>query len=236
MKPLFLYTLLFLIQLQVSAQCLLREVSFNQRTSQSELIVEGRVTATHSFWNADHSMIYTSNLVEVLKIFKGTVSSGLIDILTVGGIVDDRMIKASPSLSLNNKEVGIFFCEPVQRFKALTPATTGIPRYEVYSSLQGFIKYDLQTQTASDPFRKYTDVENGLYRMISPAGNFTEIKPFSIHTNPVTLSTEAITTFSPTTVTAGTGTILTITGSAFGATQGQVQLVSEMEMMEVLLI
>jgi hypothetical protein len=87
--------------------------------------------------------------------------------------------------------------------------------------MQGFIKYDLQEQRASDPFKKYNDVENELYNIFSPARNYTVVRPFTIHTNePSTQRLLDITGFSPTTITAGTGSVLTINGSGFGATQG----------------
>lgn len=204
-----------------SAQCLLREIQLEQRIVNSTLIVEGKVISKHSFWNDDHTMIYTSNRIEVFKIFKGTALSGEIEILTVGGIVDERMIKTNSMLSLSMGETGIFLCETVKHFKALPPATAGIPRYEAYASMQGFIKYDLQEQTAADPFKKYYDVENELYKVFSPSRNYTEIKPFTIRPNePSGHRLLAITGFSPGTVTAGTGTVLTIDGNAFGATQG----------------
>ncbi len=221
MKKLLVCITTLFIYLLSTAQCLLKEVQLEDRKSNAALIIEGKVVSQHSFWNEDHTMIYTSNRVEIFKIFKGTTSSGFIDILTEGGIVGETMIKTSALLHLNINETGIFLCETVKHFRALPLATAGISRYEAYASRQGFIKYDLQEGTAADPFKKYYDVENDLYKVFSPARNYNELKPFTITASqPPGYRIMAISGFSPGTITAGTGSVLTITGTGFGATQG----------------
>lgn len=208
------------------SQCFLKELDLDQRINRSDLIVEGKVTSQNSFWNTDHTMIYTSNQIEVFKVFKGMVSSEVIDIITEGGIVGLKMINTNSLLSLSTGETGLFFCESVKHAKKLPAVSNGAARYEPFGSKQGFIKYDLQRQEASDPFHKYHDVQNELYKHISPSLKYTEKKAFSISSSNSSFSTLAapaplaLTSFSPTTITAGTGSVLTITGSGFGATQG----------------
>ncbi len=220
MRTLSLGILSIFIQFSLAAQCLLREVPLRQRTEQSQLIIEGRVIAVHSFWNESHDMIYTSNVVEILKVFKGSVVNETIEVLTEGGIVGETMIKDDPSLQLNLNDAGIFFCERALRFKSLPPGHSDAPRYEALASVQGFVRYDISNATASDPFRKYPDVEKGLYRLLSPSGSFVEKKVFRIRAKPLTQRLDAIISFSPSSATAGTGAVLTINGSGFGATQG----------------
>lgn len=216
-----LLCLAFFASLQATAQCLLVEVPLQKRVNSSDLIIEGRVVDKKSFWNTDHTMIYTSNRIEILKIFKGNTSLSYIDILTEGGTVDLNRITVNPSITLSVGEIGIFTCESVKRSKALPAAERGFPRYEVYAGPQGFIKYDLQQQIAVEPFKKYRNIETELYNVLSPARNFIEKKPFSFTQTPEpSMRVQAITGFAPTTVTAGTKTTITITGTAFGATQG----------------
>lgn len=224
MKSIFT-CLLILSQFHLSAQCLLRELPLNQRTSRSELIVEGRVIAKQSYWNENKTMIYTSNTVEVLKIFKGSVSASTIDIVTEGGVVGLRMIKVDPSLSLRKGMVGIFMCENTSKtFKKLPANTRGIPRYKTFGSVQGFIKYDLAQGTAADPFRKYRSVQNELYKTFSPLMNYKVVKSFEIRNRETsTHRIQAIDNFNPTTTTAGTGQVLTIVGAGFGAAPGTVR-------------
>lgn len=204
-----------------SSQCLIKEISLQQRNSNSTLIIEGRVVSSYSFWNESRTMIYTSNRVEVLKIFKGNLSSSSIEIITEGGIVGYRMIKADPSLLLTQGETGIFMCEPVKRSRVLPQNTTGLSRFQAYASVQGFIKYDLNEGTASDAFKKYLDIENELYKTFSPALNYKIVVPFDINSIQIPASRiTSISGFSPTTISAGTGSVLTINGSGFGASRG----------------
>jgi hypothetical protein len=198
----------------------LKEIQLQQRAVNSDLIIEGKVVSQQSFWNTDQTMIYTSNRVEIFKIFKGNVSTDVIDILTIGGTVDLRRITTSSMLSLEVGETGIFLCETVKHFRALPAATSRIPRFEAYASEQGFIRYDLQKQVAADPFKQYNNIGNELYNVFSPSHNYREIRPFNIHTAPSTQRLLDITGFSPATITAGTHSVLTINGSGFGATQG----------------
>src|SRR5688572_17597974 len=160
-----------------SVHALLREIPLEQRVVNAELVIEGKVVSKNSFWNADQTMIYTSNRVEITKVFKGTAPSGVIDILTVGGVVEHRKITTDSLLSLEVNETGVFLCETVKHFRALPPAMRGTFRYEAYASKQGFIKYNLKEQTASDPFKTYHDLKNDLYDVLSP--RYAEIKPLT---------------------------------------------------------
>jgi hypothetical protein len=206
-------------------------VSTEQKIIHSSLIVEGKVIAKKSEWNANHTMIYTTNSVEVYKVFKGTLQKNVIDIITIGGAVDGHAIQASHLLELNKNDVGVFFCRPQTAKNAPASFTSSL---EVYSSSQGFLKYDLSSKSANAPFIKYDDIERILYRDLrNKTGRSPEIKnsTFSIEkskskfqSNNSTLA-PVISNFSPATVTAGTlldpaNNELTINGSGFGSSSG----------------
>ncbi len=89
---------------QSSAHALLREIPLEQRVANSDLIIEGKVVSKSSFWNTDQTMIYTSNRVEITKVFKGAAPSRFIDLLTVGGVVEHRKITTDSLLSLEVNE------------------------------------------------------------------------------------------------------------------------------------
>ena len=74
------------------AQCMMIPLPLEQRVNQSELIVEGKVIAKQSYWDAKHQQIYTSNTVEVYKVLKGAITTDKIEVLTEGGIVDDKIM------------------------------------------------------------------------------------------------------------------------------------------------
>ncbi len=226
MRKLLLTLLSCAFYFAVSAQCSVREVPLAQRASSAELIVEGRVTARNSYWDASQSMIYTASTIEVYKIFKGSLSSTSIEILTQGGTVGMNRIVVEPSLELAVGDVGVFTCESVSRIQVAFANTSTVPQYEAYASLQGFVRYDEVEQKASDVFRTYENIETEVYDVVlSPAlRSYQVVQPYDFHSAQRAIdpnqSTASITSFTPTTVTAGTGTTITITGSSFGATQG----------------
>lgn len=211
----------------LNAQCALIEVPLQQRVNASTLIVEGRVIEQQSFWNTTHTMIYTANTIELYKVFKGDVATTSIQVITEGGTVDLNRIEASTLLHLHVGEVGMFTCTPVVRAKNL-PGTRGvIPRFEAYASAQGFVKYDEVNQVATDPFRTYADIQTELYDVCSPVSHnqYRTVKPYDLMNSVARQGDEtqaglSITSIAPTTLTAGTGSVLTINGTGFGAVQG----------------
>ena len=60
-----------------------------------------------SFWDVNHHNIYTTNTVEVYKVFKGLKLS-IIEVITAGGSVGLEVEKVSPSLKLHIGDVGVF--------------------------------------------------------------------------------------------------------------------------------
>lgn len=226
---LFLPFLLIFLSLHIQAQSLYK-VSEEERIQNSTLIIEGKIMGQKSFWNDNHTMIYTANTVEVYKIFKGVVKTDMIEILTVGGTVGDRNITASDLLELDKGDVGVFFCYP-NSFNLRSPSSNKL-MYDVWSSSQGCYKYDLLQKTASAPFVRYEGITGKLYNDLKNATgrNFENKKPsFSIESiNPPTLNKQqapVISSFSPAIVIAGkysdpANNELIITGSGFGTATG----------------
>ena len=211
----------------LSAQCSLREISLADRVASSDLVVEGKVSSMRSFWNSSHDMIFTAYQVELYKIFKGHVSASSIEVIEKGGTVGYTMIKCEPSLTLSTGEIGIFtLLTPSAQFNIANVNKGSLPFYEAYGSVQGFIKYDLESGTATDAFRTYSKIETDVYPILMTfsSNEFHEVIPFDISIlgqkfNPEALA-PSITGFAPSTLTSGTGTVLVITGTGFGAVQG----------------
>ena len=199
-------------------------VTLNTRVSNSPLIVEGQVTSKRSFWDDNHSNIYTASKVKVFKVFKGTVNTEFIEIITPGGTVGLQKEVVHPSLELNKDEVGIFM---LHENLISTKKNPNIPLYKTYASVQGFVKYDLLKNKASSAFDQFNNIEQLLYSSITAitSESITEVSPFSVEqeVSPMPEATPTITSFTPTTVTAGTKTQVTITGTNFGASSGQVR-------------
>jgi PKD repeat protein len=210
------------------AECSVIEVPLVQRVNASSLIVEGTVTEQYSYWNSTHTMIYTANKVELYKIFKGSVNTAAIEIITEGGTVGFDRITVEPTLVLHVGETGMFTCAPLARVQANITSRNALPQYEAYASLQGFVKYNEKTNTATDPFRVYSDIQTEVYNVCAPAGNaqYIEVKArphatqrigdqFMAGPDPLNMS--------PSSITAGTGDQLTIFGEGFGLNPGSVR-------------
>ncbi|MES2514825.1 MAG: PKD domain-containing protein [Bacteroidota bacterium] len=219
MKKLLLSFVIIAVSLiQASGQCLMYPVLLSQRVPQASLIIEGRVISQQSFWNAAHDKIYTSNLIDVYKTFKN-LAGPYIEIITEGGIVGAAKHVFEPTLELEIGDVGVFTLN-----QNTQPAQFGKSVYEAYASAQGFIKYDPSTNVASEPFNTYQNASSSLYTTIAQltGTSYVQIKPVNpfsqtiSQTNSVQAVT-AISSFSPTTITAGTFSVLTINGSAFPA-------------------
>ena len=223
--------LLFMSFFKTGAQGLF-QVPINEKISHSSLIVEGKVVAQAGFWNEQHTMIFTSNKIEVYKIFKGSAQKNFINVTTVGGSVDNQFMSASHLLKLEKDDIGVFFCRRDKHGPVFPNA--GEKGYEVYSSAQGFFKYDHDLQTANAPFVHYKNIQQQLYkelktktgksfgivnRLFSVAANSGERDRVNISSQVLAPS---ITSFSPSTVNAGAlldppNNELTIAGTGFGA-------------------
>ncbi len=198
----------------------LYKVSTEEKISRSSLIVEGKVINQRSYWDEGRRMIYTSNEVEIYKIFKGTAEKNTIEVITIGGAVDNYYIHASHQLELSPNDIGIFFCNKTKN-----------NRFDVYSSMQGFLKYDLRTKKAIAPFAEFNDIENVLYpELNNKIRERIQIKNPSFSVSKLNRQLEfenysilapSISSFSPANVHGGAfmdpvNNILTINGSGFG--------------------
>lgn len=224
-KHLFLPLICFLFCFtNLSAQELLYEVPLNEQIQNSSQIVEGKVLSKRSFWDANQHNIYTVNTIEVYKVFKGQTAT-TIEVITEGGAVGDQVEIVNPSLQLAKGDVGVFLLKnPTME---LTSVSSNV-RFESNSSSQGFYKYNIQDNIASNPFGIKNGIASELYSEITAHthNNYTNVSSFDLNTEIEALNARrggiAITSFFPTTITAGTKSILTIDGAGFGS-QGSVQ-------------
>ena len=228
-KNQFYLLLIFLCCSTVSTAQSLYKVEMNEKISNSSLIIEGKVISQQSFWGPGHQVIFTSNEIEVYKVFKGRISARTIEIITHGGTVGLDAMEASDLLTLQKDDIGTFLCFPNKG--AIRSPKTNELLWDVYSSSQGFIKYDLPSNRASAPFIRYTDITSQLYtELTQKIGKSFENISSSFNVNsfkqaPNQPNAPSITGFSPTTVNAGAtidvaNNLLTITGSGFGAGSG----------------
>lgn len=214
MYKVLLLFLPLLISLDTIAQCLTTPVPLHQKVAQSPFIFEGKVVHQQSVWNEKQDFIYTLNYIQVYKTLKQDLPDTIL-LVTKGGQINDILAVVHPNLSLTPNDYGLFFAQPAdipftQRFKH--------PIVKPYAHQQGMITFDLITATAHTPFHQYQNIEQQLYRPISQQTKQI-IKTKLASPYPISTPDKAaiaINTITPTTVVAGTGQVMTITGSGFG--------------------
>jgi len=210
-----------------SAQSLY-EVSLDEKVQHSALIAEGTIVYQYSFWNPAHSMIYTANKVKLHKLFKGDIPDTYIEVLTVGGVVGNEYVEASDLAKLELNETGLFFCFP-NTMNLRNPENQAL-LYDIYSSAQGYIRYDLDSKIADAPFISYKNIVTNLYPALQQrtGHNYINKDPQFIigaEQAPSQNNLLGISSFSPSSVVAGSNeniaeNVLTITGTDFGTPTG----------------
>jgi hypothetical protein len=199
----------------------------DKQITNSSLIFEGKVISKKSFFNKQGSSIYTLSKIQVYKYFKGFLNATTVNIISEGGCVGNKTLLVSPSVKLDTGNVGIFMAVASN---VKFPEDTSIQMYKLYSGVQGFIKYDLIEKTANNPFKQYTDIANELYKVIADkvGKSISSITEFNvnnvsipaINSRAAAVAPVVISKISPTVTSAGTNSIITITGTGFGDVQG----------------
>jgi len=231
--------LLLAFSLLLSATCALAQegsqlipLPLEERVRQSDIIVEGEVLSKESFWDIRHENIYTSNIINIYKEFKGQVQAQQLEVITQGGSVGLQMHVFSAALKLNKGEQGIFF---LQKEKVLrnTPAAGKSFTARAYGSQQGFVKYDVARNRATDVFNSYASVQDvytavagqtgASYRTVATNERLRQAQQNQVQERRQTQQlplAPTITSFSPRVTSAGTNTVLTIKGNNFGSRRG----------------
>ena len=198
----------------LSAQCLTLDVSLEKRIQQSNLIIDGQLIRKESF--IKDKGIYTKNTIQVFRVFKGQVpSTGLIELITLGGAVGDEVLEVHPSLQLENKQSGMFFLHPWKK---------NANQYLASFDGMGFVQYDFNTNTAKDLYTPYGDIESIFLPMVMTKIGIETYREVSTptHLQPTFGRRVApvVSSFSPLSCPAGADSLLTINGTNFGATRG----------------
>ncbi len=216
----------------LQAQSLMKEVSLKDQINNSSLVVEGKVVSKKSVWDDNHSMVYTINTIEVYKIFKGK-SASKIHMITPGGVIGLTAVKVFPSLSTKEGDIGVFTLK--QSNISFNKQGKSYSRlYKPYASSQSLFKYDFENNKILNPYKISHGIKETLYRDINSITKkpYIGLTPFNVASKLLSkqvklsgknaLSPPSNITFSPANISGGTGSVLTITGSGFGATKGKV--------------
>ena len=223
LRPYVLLMFLFGVFLSTPAhtQCGLLPSVLEDRLAEGHLVIEGKVLQQNAFWGKDRTMIYTANQVEVYKIFKGRVQTDKVEVITIGGVIGDDMFQVTPSLNLEIGQTGVFV------LKKYAGSKIDDDRKDLWVGVAenaSFLAYDPKAQQVKDVFEETALPLDVFYERITRATGKDYIVQAELP-RPQTATarvTPSITSFTPTTATAGTETLITITGTCFGATAGTV--------------
>jgi len=209
-----------------SLPCLLQPLAPAARVQAASLIVEAEVIDGQGEWDAARQRIYTRQRLRVFRVLKGALpDTAALPLLVEGGQVGlARQVLTNTLGPLPVGQQGIFFLVPA-------PWAGVAPAYAAYASSQGVITYDLPRATAAEPARAYatwaeaaqqtTQLSGQLPRTLRPNARLQAASLGAAGTS-ATQQTLAplIAGFSPAQTTAGTGAVLTLRGSGFGASRG----------------
>ncbi|MBW1296395.1 matrixin family metalloprotease [Aquimarina litoralis] len=198
---------------------LIEPVSLEQRIMEASVIVEGKVISSNSYWDSDRQNIYTVHQIESYKNFKGT-STSIVKVVTSGGQIGENIQITSSAANLSKGITGIFFLKDFRKDLKVSDNLL-----EMVGAVQGLVKYNKVSNEASDVFFKYTSIEDDLYYRVQKTTKrrYTQLKERPLRQQKrAALATPIIYSFSPLSATAGTGTVLTITGTNFGSSTGSV--------------
>ncbi len=209
----------------LSSQELLEEIPLEQQIKNATTIIEGKVISKESFWDNDYNLIYTVNTLEVNKVFKGEPISK-INVVTMGGIVNESSLTVNPSLTLNLNDIGLITLENFNTNLVDYDTTKG-KLYKPYCNIQSFYKYDILDSKVTNPFLTLQSKLNfnllvekmiGIASISIPKTNDNENLKDSTSNNLVLRPSNI--NFSPSTVPAGAQSQLVITGNGFGNQAG----------------
>lgn len=220
-KVIPLFVLMLCCKYSIADLCMLTPLPLKTIIDNSQLVVDGKVLSSHSEWNDSHTRIYTMHQVVVYSVLKGQIKSSHIQVITEGGHVGSMIHYATGTLQLLQDQVGLFCLVP-------TTVNAGISGYKVYGDIQGFVGYDQESEKAFGAFDTYESLDRDLYPMIAGfTGSQRKVllsenfrKTTELSNNNKVMVAPVVTSFSPTTTTAGTKSVLTINGVNFGATRG----------------
>jgi hypothetical protein len=214
------FFLMMLLSFTTHAQeihCNMYKLPFEQMVEDANRIAHAEVLSAQSFWNEKQSMIYTHYTLRVEQSLKGNLSD-IITLVVEGGRAQGIMVDYQDRIDLLPGASIVVMLERVPKHWdcGILPNNA----FAAYASKQGVFLVNPSTLECQDPFNRFDNLEK-LFDAVKARTGKPMIKPQVKNLpNASGVALAAVSTFSPTTITAGTGSVLTITGSGFGATRG----------------
>ena len=196
----------------LSAQCLYQNIKLDDVVAQATTIIDGKVISSESTWNNDHTMIYTRYGVRVYTWFKGP-QTDTVYFYSPGGSVDLDAIKVEPAVHPSLGSYGLFMTTPADPSAKLPKSALLLSHGHL-----SWYKYDFETGLASGVFQNFILKNKELERTIESLTQQPVKRKMAMPLLNLKKPSadRAISNFSPTSITAGTASILTINGTGFG--------------------
>lgn len=109
--PLILVVVVCLVLPQVSSATQVVARTDQQLGGQATQVVRGHVSSVRSFWNPQHTRIFTETMISVDETYKGAQSSS-VRLLQPGGVADGVRMTVSGALHWTAGEEVLLFLEP----------------------------------------------------------------------------------------------------------------------------
>lgn len=88
-----------------------QQLSVEELGTAAAKVIRGKVSTTQSYWNPEHTKIFTEILVDTEETYKGT-DTGTVRILQLGGTVDGVHVTVHGALGWTPDEEVLLFLEP----------------------------------------------------------------------------------------------------------------------------
>lgn len=184
------------------------KTNWAQRADLSEKIVQGQVVSVKSYWNAEGSLIFTDVTLLVERHFKGE-GQRMMTLTIPGGTVGQETHLVSDTPHFSDGDYGVFFLEASGQvtggpdgFYLLEKPVEGKALLES-SPEHGFLRW-IEDYVSGRTKRSFEEESEGTFGpTIRRETSYATIS--DVH---------------PSTLSAGTGDILTVTGSGFGNSRG----------------
>lgn len=226
MKKIILLTILLCTIHTYAQNDLLIEISLQDQIEQSEVIIKGKVIEKNSVWSDDKKMIYTIHKIKVYKQYKG-INEPYINLITKGGTVGNDGLKVFPNITLSINDFGIFIGDE-KNLAIRSQQNSAL--YSPIGLSQGFYRISETEEKISNTFSTYETLSKLEEQIISHTGvtpfdmnpEIEEQKKSDVVESAQNIVSGGIDGFSPSEITAGNGAVLTISGTGFGTTNGEV--------------
>ena len=204
----------------LSGQCMMIPLSLEAQMAKSDVVIEGEVISRTGFETVARNFIYTNYQIRITKIFKGQMNGDILEMIEPGGVVGTRSIQVDPGVRLDVGESGTFFLSLYSMPDDHDNERFRQPIYRAHGSMQSVFRYDFSANKAIGVFMQHS-INSWYDKLQKTSGrNYQDIQPLTLPAKPGLRMVPSISGMSPLTITAGTYSVLTITGSGFGSTMG----------------